>query len=110
MDKLDGKSMNIVNDNIEKLKKIFPEILSENKIDFKKLEEELGNFTNTTNERYKFTWNGKQEAKKAQLKRELQGETMRVVFKDSSFKDLVIKTNTIAILKQFGMIRCSEIK
>ena len=35
---------------------------------------------------------------------------MRVVFKDSSFKDLVIKTNTIAILKQFAMIRCPEIK
>ncbi len=64
MDKLDGKSMNIVNDNIEKLKEIFPEVFSEGKIDFKKLEEELGNFKDTSNERYNFTWNGKQEAKK----------------------------------------------
>jgi adenine-specific DNA-methyltransferase len=28
---------------------------------------------------------------------------MRVVFKDNGFKDSVVKTNTIAILKQFGI-------
>jgi adenine-specific DNA-methyltransferase len=64
MKKLDGKSMNIVNENIEKLKEIFPQIFSEDKIDFEKLQEELGSFTDTSNERYNFTWNGKQEAKK----------------------------------------------
>ena len=63
MNKMRGESMNIVNENIQKLKEIFPEVFSENKIDFKKLEEELGNFTDTENERYDFTWNGKQEAK-----------------------------------------------
>lgn len=64
MDKMTGESMNIVKQNLEKLKEIFPEIFSEDKIDFKKLQEELGQFTDTTNERYNFTWNGKQEAKK----------------------------------------------
>lgn len=64
MKKLDGKSMNIVNENIEKLKEIFPEVFSEDKIDFEKLQEELGAFTDKENERYNFTWNGKQEAKK----------------------------------------------
>jgi len=39
----------------------------------------------------------------AELKEELESETMRVVFKDSSFKDSVDKTNAIAILKQFGI-------
>jgi adenine-specific DNA-methyltransferase len=39
----------------------------------------------------------------AEFKKELQSETMRVVFKDSGFKDSVVKTNTIAILKQFGI-------
>jgi adenine-specific DNA-methyltransferase len=28
---------------------------------------------------------------------------MRVVFKDSSFKDAVVKTNAIQVLKQFGI-------
>ena len=65
--KLDGKSMNIIEQNIEKLKEIFPEVFSEGKIDFSKLEEELGSFKTDENERYNFTWNGKNEAKKIAL-------------------------------------------
>ena len=65
--KLDGKSMNIIEQNIEKLKEIFPEVFSEGKIDFSKLEEELGAFKTDENERYNFTWNGKSEAKKIAL-------------------------------------------
>ena len=65
--KLDGKSMNIIEQNIEKLKEIFPEVFSEGKIDFSKLEEELGIFKEDENERYNFTWNGKSEAKKIAL-------------------------------------------
>ncbi|MDK2080407.1 site-specific DNA-methyltransferase [Aliarcobacter butzleri] len=65
--KLDGKSMNIIEQNIEKLKEIFPEVFSEGKIDFSKLEEELGSFKENENERYNFTWNGKSEAKKIAL-------------------------------------------
>ena len=64
MEKLNAESMNIVNENIEKLKEIFPEVFSEGKVDFKKLEEELGQFTDTSTEKYNFTWNGKAEAKK----------------------------------------------
>lgn len=67
MTKLDGKSMNIVNENILKLKEIFPEVFSEDKIDFEKLQEELGNFTEDKDERYNFNWNGKSEAKKISL-------------------------------------------
>jgi len=64
VEKLNAESMNIVNENIEKLKEIFPEVFSEGKVDFKKLEEELGQFTDTSTEKYNFTWNGKAEAKK----------------------------------------------
>ena len=67
MTQLDGKSMNIIEQNIEKLKEIFPEVFSEGKIDFSKLEEELGAFKTDENERYNFTWNGKSEAKKIAL-------------------------------------------
>ena len=67
MTQLDGKSMNIIEQNIEKLKEIFPEVFSEGKIDFSKLEEELGSFKTDENERYNFTWNGKSEAKKIAL-------------------------------------------
>ncbi|MFG0305763.1 MAG: site-specific DNA-methyltransferase [Phycisphaerales bacterium JB040] len=39
----------------------------------------------------------------AALKEELQPETMRVVFRDSGFKDDVVKTNAVQILKQAGL-------
>jgi adenine-specific DNA-methyltransferase len=67
MTQLDGKSKNIINDNIEKLKELFPEVFSEGKIDFDKLQSELGNFIDPKDERYNFTWNGKSEAKKIAL-------------------------------------------
>lgn len=67
MTQLDGKSKDLINENIEKLKEIFPEVFSEGKIDFSKLEEELGQFKEDENERYNFTWNGKSEAKKIAL-------------------------------------------
>ena len=64
MQQLNGTSKDIVSENIEKLKELFPEVFSEGKIDFKKLEEELGSFTCNDAERYNFTWAGKSEAKK----------------------------------------------
>ena len=57
MKKMNGESMNIVNENIEKLKEIFPEIFSEGKLVVEKLEEELGEFIDKNDERYDFTWN-----------------------------------------------------
>lgn len=64
MKRLDGKSLDIVSENVTKLRELFPEVFSEGKIDFKKLEEELGQFTDSESERYNFTWAGKSEAKK----------------------------------------------
>jgi adenine-specific DNA-methyltransferase len=40
----------------------------------------------------------------AKLKDELNPEIMRVVFKDSGFKDDVVKTNAVQILKQAGIV------
>ncbi|MBD3793617.1 MAG: site-specific DNA-methyltransferase, partial [Campylobacterales bacterium] len=63
MKQLDGKSLDIVSENITKLRELFPEVFSEGKIDFKKLEEELGQFIDSDAERYNFTWAGKSKAK-----------------------------------------------
>ena len=64
MKQLDGKSLDIVSENVTKLKELFPEVFSEGKIDFAKLQEELGQFSEQESERYNLTWNGKQEAKR----------------------------------------------
>ncbi len=39
----------------------------------------------------------------AALKKELNPEVMRVVFRDAGFADDVVKTNTVQILKQAGI-------
>ena len=66
--KLTGESRNIVLDNISKLKEIFPEIVTENKIDFKKLKLVLGENIDDSKEKYSFTWPGKTQAIKESQK------------------------------------------
>ncbi|WP_413521748.1 site-specific DNA-methyltransferase [Brochothrix thermosphacta] len=58
------ESEDITTDNIEKLKELFPEILTENKVDFEKLRLILGDDVEESPERYNFTWNGKKQAMK----------------------------------------------
>ena len=43
MERLNGESINVVEDNIDKLKSIFPEIFEEGKISLEKFEELIGN-------------------------------------------------------------------
>ena len=69
IDKIDGQSMDLVKENVEKLKELFPSIVKEDKIDFEELELLLGENINRNNEQYSFTWNGKTEATKLAQKR-----------------------------------------
>lgn len=62
MEKLNGGSMNLIKNNIEDLRKIFPEVFIEGKIDFDKLRLLLGNNIEENDERYEFKWHGKNEA------------------------------------------------
>jgi len=59
---LDGKTLDIAEENIEKLKQLFPEVFTEGKVDFEKLQQVLGEYVEDSNERYNFTWNGKGRA------------------------------------------------
>ena len=59
---LDGKTPDIAEENIQKLKQLFPEVFTESKIDFEKLKQVLGEYVEDSNERYNFTWNGKGRA------------------------------------------------
>ena len=69
MNKIDGQSLDLVKENVEKLKELFPSIVKEDKIDFEELELLLGENINRNNEQYSFTWNGKTEATKLAQKR-----------------------------------------
>ena len=59
---LNGESKDIVLDNISKLKEIFPEIVTEDKIDFDELKLILGEEVDDSKEKYSFTWPGKIQA------------------------------------------------
>jgi len=61
--KIDGATPDIVEQNIDKLKELFPEVFAEGKIDFEALKETLGNHLDEREERYSFTWNGKSRAR-----------------------------------------------
>ena len=59
--KLDLKSLDIKEDKIKKLKEVFPETVTENKIDFKKLKKVLGEEIDEGKERYGMQWPGKSD-------------------------------------------------
>ncbi|MBP7552071.1 MAG: site-specific DNA-methyltransferase [Spirochaetes bacterium] len=57
-----GQSQDILNEKINKLKEIIPEVFTENKIDFEKLKLALGENINLQNERYVLNWAGKSDS------------------------------------------------
>ena len=101
MEKLQGTSMNIVQDNIEKLKEIFPEIFTEGKIDFEVLKQLLGEKIEIDKERYSFTWKGKTKAR--QVAQQVSTGTLRPSKEDSKNWDdtenLYIEGDNLEVLK-----------
>lgn len=101
MQKLEGKTFNVVQDNIEKIKELFPEVLTENKIDIDKLRIALGEHVEKEKERYEFTWNGKTEA--LQLAQKQTTGTLRPYIEDSvnwdTTQNLYIEGDNLEVLR-----------
>lgn len=99
--KQDGQSMDLVADNIAKLKELFPEILTENKIDFNTLKELLGEELEEAEERYSFTWHGKAQARR--LAQTPSTGTLRPCKEESvdwdSTQNLFIEGDNLEVLK-----------
>ena len=57
-----GESLNILQDNLDKLQILFPDIFSEGKIDFEKFKANFSDDINFNNERYVLNWAGKADA------------------------------------------------
>ena len=62
IEKVDLASENLVDDRLDKLRELMPEVFSEGGIDFDKLRLELGDEVDEGQERYAFTWPGKADA------------------------------------------------
>ena len=111
--KLDGQSKNIVSDNISKLKEIFPEVITEDKIDFEKLQSILGKDIDDYREKYSFTWPGKTQAIKESQKQSTG--TLRPCMEESknwdTTQNLYIEGDNLEVLKllqkgYYNKIKC----
>lgn len=85
MEKMTGKSLDLIAENIAQLKALFPEAVTEGKIDFEVLQAILGGEIEKRQTYYKFTWNGKEEAR-AYARIPSMG-TLRPCVEESSGKD-----------------------
>lgn len=101
MDKLTGATMDIAKENIEQLKRIFPDVFIEGKVDCDKLRQVLGEYVEESAENYSFTWNGKGQALK--LAQTPTTGTLRPCKEDSknwdSTKNLYIEGDNLEVLK-----------
>ena len=105
MEKLDGTSMNLVQENAKKLKEIFPEIFAEDKIDFDLLEQICcgGGVQKLedSKERYSLTWNGKARAR--QIAQEVSTGTLRPAKEESknwdNTENIYIEGDNLEVLK-----------
>ena len=101
MEKLDGMTKDLVKENIEKLKELFPTIVKEDKIDFEELQLILGEDINNNKEQYSFVWNGKTEATKLAQKRSTG--TLRPCKEESknwdTTKNIYIEGDNLEVLK-----------
>lgn len=98
---LNPTSKNITAENIQKLRELFPEIITENKIDFEKLQLILGENIETKQERYNFSWSGKAEA--IRLAQSLSTGTLRPCIEQSkdfdTTENLYIEGDNLEVLK-----------
>ncbi|MCY4217417.1 MAG: hypothetical protein OXC92_10595 [Flavobacteriaceae bacterium] len=62
------KSKNLIQENIQKLKKLFPQIITDDKIDFAVLKQLLGDEINDKEELYRFVWPGKSQSRREAYK------------------------------------------
>lgn len=59
MEKISSESLNVVEMNINKLKELFPNVVSDGKIDYDLLKSLFAGEIDESNEKYTFSWNGK---------------------------------------------------
>jgi adenine-specific DNA-methyltransferase len=107
-----SQSANIVQNNINKLKTLFPEIVTEGKIDFKALQQVLGEELEEAEEYYRFTWAGKSQARREAHKPSTG--TLRPVKEESldwdTTENMYIEGDNLEVLKLMQKSYAGKIK
>ena len=98
---MDGLSMNIEQTNLDKLRSVFPECVSEGKLDIDKLLSLCGEYIDNDFEKYKFEWKGKADCLRLAQKRSTG--TLRPCQEESvdwdTTQNLYIEGDNLEVLK-----------
>ena len=92
----------IKSDNLKALQKLFPSVIKDGELDLEALKEEIGDFEEVKEEKYDFTWAGKQVAKR-KAQEAIVARTLKFIEKDSvnpdSTENLYIEGDNLEVLK-----------
>lgn len=112
MDKMDKNGMDFREINIERIKALFPECVTDGKIDFDKLKVLLGEEVDSSNEKYSFNWIGKS----ASIKNAITPSTATLIpCKEKSqnwdtTENLYIEGDNLEVLKTLSKTYHGQIK
>ena len=106
------RSPDLVADNIEKLKALFPEAFTEGKVDFHVLKQLLGGVVDEREEKYGLNWHGKRRAR--QLALTPSTGTLRPCPEDSvnwdTTQNIVIEGDNLEVLKLLQKSYAGKVK
>ncbi len=101
MEKMNGQSGDIVADNIDQLKSLFPEAFTEDKVNFDVLKQLLGGAVDEREEKYGLNWHGKKAARQIALS--LSTGTLRPCPEESvnwdTTQNLMLEGDNLEVLK-----------
>jgi len=108
----DGKSLDMVNENLEALKAIIPEAFTEDGVDFEVLRQLLGDAVGEGEEKYVLTWHGKKKARQIALMPSLG--TLRPCPEESvdwdTTQNLFIEGDNMEVLKLLQKSYANKVK
>jgi len=109
---METKSTDLVAENIERLKTLFPEAFTEGKIDFEVLKQILGGMVDEREEKYGLNWHGKRRAR--QLALTSSAGTLRPCPEDSvdweTTQNLMIEGDNLEVLKLLQKSYAGKVK
>lgn len=112
MEKLNGQSADVIAENIDQLKTLFPEAFTEGKIDFDTLKQLLGDSIEEQEEKYGLNWHGKRRAR--QLALTPSTGTLRPCPEESvdwdSTQNLMIEGDNMEVLKLLQKSYAGKVK
>ncbi|MFA4829080.1 MAG: site-specific DNA-methyltransferase [Thermodesulfovibrionales bacterium] len=113
---MDGESIDIRQNRLQRLKELFPELFVESQLDWEKLKAAFGDDINFANERYVLNWAGKSDAFK--ILQQPTTATLKPVPEESvnfdTTENLFIEGENLEVLKvlqkaYYGKVKCIDI-